>query len=110
MGRGCSNVAVNVAVTVAVTPFPLQNRLTQEIIKYCQSFKDLKQTFVVSRRADQLRFRTQERVVDTVEDSVLCTELEDFKSLEEDIPKRVLWYKPLSSHSGAKKAHDWVVE
>jgi hypothetical protein len=33
---------------------PVQNRLTHQILIYCQHFKDLNQTFPVSRRAEQL--------------------------------------------------------
>jgi len=61
-----------------------------------QHFKDLKQTFAVSRRAEQLRLRVQQRVVATVEDSVLRTEMASLESQEEDAPRRVLWYKPMS--------------
>jgi hypothetical protein len=56
------------ASNVAVTPIPLQNRLTQQIIKHRQPVNDLKHTFVVSRRAEQLRLHTQQRVVITAED------------------------------------------
>ena len=38
----------------------------------------------------------QQRVVATVEDSVLRTEMENLESEEEDAPRRVLWYKPMS--------------
>ena len=31
----------------------------------------------------------------TVEDSVLCVEMGDLESQEEDDPKRILWYKPI---------------
>jgi hypothetical protein len=61
-----------------------------------QPFKDLKQTFAVSHRVEQLRLRAQQRVVATVEDSVLRTEMENLESEEEDAPRRVLWDKPMS--------------
>jgi hypothetical protein len=61
-----------------------------------QPFKDLKQTLAVSRRAQQLRLRAQQRVVATVEQSVLRTEMENLESQEEDAPRRVLWFKPMS--------------
>jgi hypothetical protein len=61
-----------------------------------QHFKDLKQTFAVSRRAEHLRFRAQQRVVATVADSVLRTEMENLESEEEDAPRRVLYLKPMS--------------
>ncbi len=50
----------------------------------CQHFKDLKQTFVVSHRAEQLRLRAKQRVVATVEDSVLRTEMVNLESEQED--------------------------
>ncbi len=51
---------------------------------------------MVSRRAEQLFPRTQQRIVPTVEDSVLRTEMTSVESQEEDAPGRVLWYKPMS--------------
>ena len=50
----------------------------------------------MSRRAEQLCLRTKQRIVGTVEDSVLRTEMENLESQEEDAPKRVLWYTPMS--------------
>jgi hypothetical protein len=50
---------------------------------------------VVSRRAEQLCLRTQKHIVSTVEDSELRTEMDALESLDEDDPKRVLWYKPV---------------
>ena len=38
----------------------------------------------------------QQRVVATVEDSVLRTEMENLESEDEDAPRRVLGYKPMS--------------
>ena len=51
---------------------------------------------MVSHRAEQLRLRAQQRVVTTVEDSVLHTEMENLQSQDEDAPRRVLWYKPMT--------------
>jgi hypothetical protein len=59
--------------------------------------KDHKQTFAVSRRAEQLRLHTQQRVVATVKDSALRAEMGALESQEEDAPKRVLWYKLVAS-------------
>jgi hypothetical protein len=81
---------------VAVTAIPAQNRVTLQILSMWQPFKDLKQTFAVSRRVKQLRLRAQQRVVATVEHSVLRTEMENLESEEEDAPRRVLWYKSMS--------------
>jgi hypothetical protein len=51
-----------------------------------QHFKDLKQTFAVSRRAEQRRLCVQQRVVATVEDSVLRTKMASLESQEEMPP------------------------
>jgi hypothetical protein len=61
-----------------------------------QPFKDLKQTFAVSHRVEQLRLRAQQCVVATVEDSVLCTEMASLESQEVDAPRRLLWFKTMS--------------
>ena len=49
-----------------------------------------------SRRAKQLRIRTQQRIIATAEDFVRWTEMANLESQEEDAPKRVLWFKPMS--------------
>ncbi len=49
-----------------------------------------------SRQAKQLSSRSQQRVVDTVEESVLKTEMTGLESQEEDAPKRILFFKPMS--------------
>ena len=40
--------------------------------------------------------RSQQRIVATVEESVLKTEMAGLESQEEDAPKRLLFYKPMS--------------
>ena len=70
--------------------------LTHQILSKWEHFKDLKKTFMVSRREEQLCQRVQQSVVATVEDSVLCTEMENLESEEEYAPRRVLWYKSMS--------------
>jgi hypothetical protein len=55
---------------VAVAAIPAQNGLAQQIIRHWQPFKDRKQTFAVSRRAEQLCLGAQQRIGATVEDSV----------------------------------------
>ncbi len=49
-----------------------------------------------SHRAEQLRLYSQQHIVDTVEDSVLWTEMDVLESQEEDTPKRILFFKPMS--------------
>ncbi len=90
---------------------------------------------VDSCHVEQLNLRSLQRIVTTVEDSVLRTEMAVLESQEEDAPKCVLFFKPMSwlrqirshsryetwsvlgdhlctctTHSGAKKAHDWMVD
>ena len=74
---------------------PLQHRVTMQILKHWQPFRDLKLTFAVSRRAEQLRLRTQQRIIATAEDSVLRTEMANLEPLDEEAPKRVLSFKPM---------------
>jgi hypothetical protein len=78
-----------------VAVIPSQHRVTQQILSHWQPLRDLKFRFVVSRRAEQLNLHSQHRLVDTVEDSVLRTEMADLESLEEDDPKRILFFKPM---------------
>ena len=47
---------------------------------------DLKEAFAVSRRAEQLCLHTQQRIVATVEDSILRAEMGALESQEEDAP------------------------
>ncbi len=74
--------------TAGVTVIPTQFKITQQILKHWQPFRDLKLQFVGSRR--------HQRVVDTVEESVFRTEMTGLESQEEDAPKRVLFYKPMA--------------
>jgi hypothetical protein len=46
--------------------------------------------FADSHRAEQLSLRSQQRVVATVEESVLKTEMAVLESQKEDAPKRLL--------------------
>jgi hypothetical protein len=82
--------------TSNVVVIPTQDRVTQQILSRWQPFKDLKLTFTVSLRSEQLCLHVQQRVIATVEDSALCTEMENLESDEEDASRRVLWYKPMS--------------
>jgi hypothetical protein len=84
------------ASNAAVTAIPSQHRVTQQILSHWQPFRDLKLMFAGSRRAEQLSLRSQQRIVATVEDSVLRTEMSGLESQEEDAPKRILFLKPMS--------------
>jgi hypothetical protein len=52
--------------------------------------------YVGLRRAEQLSLHSQQRIVSIVEDSVLRTEMSGLESQEEDAPKRILFFKPMS--------------
>jgi hypothetical protein len=84
------------ASNAGVAAIPSQLNVTQQILINWHSFRDLKLKFVGSRRQEQLSSRCQQRVVATVEESVLRTEMAGLESQEEDAPKRVLFYKPMS--------------
>jgi hypothetical protein len=74
-----------------VTAIPSQHRVTQQILNHWQPFQDLKLMF-----AGSLSLRSQQRIVATVEDSVLRTDMAGLESQEEDAPKRILFLKPMS--------------
>ena len=78
-----------------VPVIPSQMKVTHQILNHWEPFRDLKFRYAGSRRAEQLSLRSQQRVVATVEDSVLRTEMADLESLEEDDPKRILFFKPM---------------
>ena len=78
-----------------VVVIPSQHKVTQQILIHWQPFRDLKFRFPGSRRAEQLNLRSQQRIVATVEDSVLLTEMTVLESLEEDDPKRILFHNPM---------------
>ena len=75
---------------------PFKAMLTQQILLHWQPFRDLQLKFVGSRRAEQLSLRSQQRIVATVQESVLRMEMAALESQEEDAPKRVLFFKPMS--------------
>jgi hypothetical protein len=52
--------------------------------------------FPDSCRAEHLNLRSQQHIVTTVEDSVLRTEMTGLESQEEDVPKSILFFKPMS--------------
>jgi hypothetical protein len=58
-----------------VIVIPSQHRVTQQILNHWQPFQDLKLMFAGSRGAEQLSLLSQQRIVATVEDSVLRTEI-----------------------------------
>ena len=49
-----------------------------------------------SRQSEQFSLRSQQCVVATVEESVLKTEMTGLESQEDDAPKRLLFFKPMS--------------
>ena len=50
------------------------------MLRQLRPFQVLQEAFAVSRRAEQLRLRTHQRVLATAEDSVLRTELGELES------------------------------
>jgi hypothetical protein len=52
--------------------------------------------FAGSRRTEQLSLRSQQCVVTTVEESVLKMEMAGLESQEEDAPKCILFFNPMS--------------
>ena len=79
-----------------VTAIPSQLRVTQQILSHWQPFLDLKLMYVGSLRPEQLILYSQQRIVATVEDSVLRTEMAGLESQEEDAPKRILFFESMS--------------
>ena len=79
-----------------VTVIPSQFKVTKQILLHWQPFRDIKLKYVGSRQAEQLSLRSQQRVVATVEESVLKTEIAGLESQEEDAPQRILFFKPMS--------------
>jgi hypothetical protein len=64
-----------------------------QILDHWQPFRDLKLVIVGSCRAEQLGMRSQQRIVATVEDSVLRTEIAGLESQKEDAPKCILFFQ-----------------
>jgi hypothetical protein len=78
---------------------PSQLKVTHQILSHWEPFRDLKSRFPDSRRAEQLSLRSQYRIVTTVEDSVLRTEMAGLESLEEDDPKASSSIRPWAGWS-----------
>jgi hypothetical protein len=79
-----------------MTNIPSPPRVTMQMLNHWQPFRDLKLIFAVSRRAEELGLRSKQRIVATAEDFVLRTEMVSLESQEEDAPKRIIWFKPMS--------------
>ena len=69
-----------------VTAIPSQFKVTKQILLHWLPFRDLKLKYVGSRQAEQLSLRSRQRIVATVEESVLKTEMAGLESQEEDPP------------------------
>jgi hypothetical protein len=81
------------ASNAAVPVIPSQPRITLQVLRHWQHFRDLKLMFVGSHRAEQLRLRSQQRIVATVEDTVLRTEITSFESQAGDSPQAYLFFQ-----------------
>ncbi len=88
-----------------VPVIPSQHKVTQQILRHWQPFLDFKLMLTGSRRPDQLRLRSQQRIVATVKDSVLRTEMAGLESQEDDAPNRILFFKPMSWLGQIKSHH-----
>jgi hypothetical protein len=84
------------ASNAAATSIPSQHRVSLQMLNHWQPFRDLKLMSSGSRRAELLTLRSQQRIVATVEDSVLRTEMAGLQFQGEDAPKHVLFFKPMS--------------
>ncbi len=93
-----------------VPVIPTQLKVTHQILSHWEPLRDLKFMFAGSLRAEQLSLRSQQRIVTTVEDSVLRTEMAGLESLQEDDPKLILFYKPmgcLGQIRSHRRDEDW---
>ncbi len=70
-------------------PLVSQFKITQQILTHWQTFRDLNLQFVGSRRQEHLSSRCQQRVVATVEESVLRTEMAGLEPLRKKMPPSV---------------------
>ncbi len=70
------------ASNAGVAAIPSQLKVTKQILLHWQPFRDLKLKYVGSRQAEQLSLRSQQRIVATVEESVLQTEMAGLGSQE----------------------------
>ena len=86
----------NSVSNAGVVVIPSQFKVTQQILFHWQPFRDLKLNFAASRRPEQLILRSQQRIVATIEEAVLRMEMAGLESQEEDTPKCVLFFKPMS--------------
>ncbi len=78
---------------VYYTCFPNKHRfLTLHVVSRIKASAIL----VGSRRQEQLSSRCQQRIVATVEESVLRMEMAGLESQEEDVSQRVLFYKTMT--------------
>jgi hypothetical protein len=73
---------------IDVTPDP------QPLVAVSRSQEE---SFVVSCRvAEQFGLWSKQRIMTTTEGSVLRREMTNLESQEEDAPRRILWFKPMS--------------
>jgi hypothetical protein len=73
-----------------------RSRFPSHFRLHCQPFRDIKLKYVGSRQSEELSLSSQQRIVDTDEESVLKTEMEGLESQEEDAPKCILFFNPMS--------------
>ena len=86
----------NSVSNAGVVAVPSQLKVTKQILLHWPPFRDLKLKYVGSRQSEQLNLCSHQRIAATVEESVLKTEMTGLQSQEEDAPKRILFFKPMS--------------
>ncbi len=79
---------------------PIKHKIKQPVLWRHRNSRisdkyDLKLKFIGSRKQEQLSSLCQQCVVTTVEESVFRMEMAGLESQEEDVPNRVLFYKPM---------------
>ena len=118
------------------TPIPSQRRLTQLLTKHWAPFKALRQCYAGTRFEEQRQLHLPKKHKATVQDSTLRVEMNALEEQADNAKARNLYWKSLSwlgtvrptsandafdpalwetfvsttlAHSGATKAHDWMV-
>jgi hypothetical protein len=117
-------------------PIPSQRRLTQQLTKECPQYKALRQRYAGTRFEEQRQLHLPQKHKATVPESGLRVEMNTLEERADNAKARDLYWKPLSwlgtirpssandafdpnlwatfvsttlAHSGATKAHDWMV-
>ena len=114
---------------------PSQRRVTEQLTKHWAPFKALRQRYAGTRFEEQRQLHLPQKYKATVPDSTLRVEMNNLKEQADNAKARELFWKPMAwlgairptspkprtlgdvclhdsrfgAHSGASKAHDWMV-